>query len=166
MTKEKKPAKPAKKGAGKALPKPKTGSKPAPRPEDQERPKAPDPIRTMQDLRNAWDWGSPAAVQFFANCGRSHTTLTQAAHILGYHPETLIAEYSRRPALQNAYQEQKVGTTRRVVDALIRNALGGDVKAQMFFLRNRDPENFKDTQHHDVKNRQIFIEIGQDESGL
>lgn len=68
----------------------------------------------------------------------------QVASVLGVHQSTLIRKKKQHSSFLNAIEQGKAEGVAQVSNALFRKALDGNVTAQMFFLKTRDPENWAD----------------------
>jgi len=77
----------------------------------------------------------------------------QLAIALGINLKTLQKHRKLDHELQSAIDRGQVQGLADVSNSLYENALGGNVTAQIFFLKNRDPENWRDRfeQKLDVK---------------
>ena len=83
---------------------------------------------------------------------RDGLTEEEIAHNMGIRRETLW-EWKKNPELSNITNALKQG--KEVVDyivenALMKNALNGNVVAQIFWLKNRRPDRWRDKVEHEI----------------
>ena len=74
----------------------------------------------------------------------------QISACLGIVQKTLIEKKRAFSAFGNAIKIGKAKGIGTVTNALFQSAQNGSVPAQIFFLKNRDPENWKDVTAHSV----------------
>ena len=74
----------------------------------------------------------------------------QISACLGIVQKTLIEKKRAFSAFDNAIKIGKAKGIGTVTNALFESAKNGSVPAQIFFLKNRDPENWKDVTAHSV----------------
>lgn len=67
-----------------------------------------------------------------------------AAALIGTSREGLIRHVNKRPALKAAFREARDKTDERVVKRLFDKAIDGDTTAMIFWLKNRQPETWRD----------------------
>ena len=72
-------------------------------------------------------------------------TQEQIAYSLGISPMTLSRRKQEEPELEEALARGKAKGIEEVANALFDNALGGNAASQIFYLKARSPENWKDT---------------------
>jgi hypothetical protein len=74
----------------------------------------------------------------------------QISACLGINASTLIEKKRYFANFANAIKLGKAKGIGTVTNALFQSAQNGSVPAQIFFLKNRDPENWKDVTAHSV----------------
>ena len=77
-------------------------------------------------------------------------TQEQIAHNMGIAPQTLSTNKGTKPEVREAIERGQAKGIATVTNALMDNAQGGNLGAQCFYLKNRDPEHWSDRQdiHH------------------
>jgi len=83
-------------------------------------------------------------------------TLQQIAYSLGIHYDTLNERRKEYPEFSEAIKEGKALGIQKVTNALFEKATEGDNTAMIFYLKNRDPDNWEE-----VQKRRITGEDGQ-----
>ncbi len=83
-----------------------------------------------------------AKVESLASMGVSQTKI---AAVLGISRSTLIGKKKQNEAISAAIIRGRAQGVVAVANALQESAIGGNVQAQMFFLKNRAPEEWNDT---------------------
>jgi len=78
-------------------------------------------------------------------------TLEQIAHRLGVSYMTLLKKRRACAELEDAIQRGKAEGIDEVSNVLYEKALTGDNTAMIFYLKNRDPENWEDVQKREYK---------------
>ena len=68
------------------------------------------------------------------------------AYCIGIHPTTLSEKKYENEQLQEALKRGKAKGLAQITNALFEQALSGSVGAACFYLKNRDSENWTDTQ--------------------
>jgi hypothetical protein len=81
----------------------------------------------------------------------------QIATSIGCCQDTLIEKKKQYSELSEAIKKGKLAGVADVTNALYEKAMSGNVTAMIFFLKNRDPENWKDK--HEVKSDDEQIKI-------
>jgi len=91
-------------------------------------------------------------------------TKQQIALALGIHVATLCKKRLENAELTEAIKRGEANGIKTVTNALFTAAREGNITAQIFFLKNRDPENWKDRQYVDETRRIIpaDVEINKD----
>jgi hypothetical protein len=74
----------------------------------------------------------------------------QISACLGVRPETISVKKRAFTQFAQAISIGKAKGIGTVTNALFQSAQNGSVPAQIFFLKNRDPENWKDVTAHSV----------------
>ena len=83
----------------------------------------------------------PDQVQELASRGLSYE---QIALSLGINFKTLLSHRRNREEIQEAIDHGRAKGLKEVSNALYQAATNGNITAQIFYLKNRDPENWKD----------------------
>jgi hypothetical protein len=73
-------------------------------------------------------------------------TLEQIAYVLGICTDTLCVKKNEYPELSEAIKRGKAKGIAQITNKLHEKALEGDNTAMIFYLKNRDPENWQDVQ--------------------
>ena len=71
-------------------------------------------------------------------------TLNQISRVLGIATGTLCAKKVQYPELEEAIKTGRAMGVGHVSNALYQNAMDGNVTAQIFYLKNRAPDEWKD----------------------
>ena len=71
-------------------------------------------------------------------------TKSQIAYCLGFSADTLSRREKDTAAFAEAIKKGKAQGIADVANALYESAMGGSIPGQIFFLKNRDPSNWKD----------------------
>jgi transcriptional regulator with XRE-family HTH domain len=71
-------------------------------------------------------------------------TKEQIAYCLGFSADTLSRREKDSAAFAEAIKKGKSQGIADVANALYESAMGGSIPGQIFFLKNRDPQNWKD----------------------
>lgn len=90
----------------------------------------------------------------------------QIAASLGVNWKTLKARKTKLVEFSEALKRGKAVGITQVTNALFKNALEGNVGAQIFFLKNRDPENWADKRKIEADISQIIVKYYEDEKDL
>lgn len=77
----------------------------------------------------------------------------QIAAVLGIHPDTLIEKKKAYPDFSDAIKNGKAKGIATITNKLFQKAGEGDTTSMIFYLKNRDPENWMD-----VNNQRITVE--------
>jgi hypothetical protein len=77
-------------------------------------------------------------------------TQQQIGACLGVRPETISVKKRAFSQFAQAIKDGRSKGIGQVSNALFESALEGSVPAQIFFLKNRDPENWADVQQNQV----------------
>ncbi len=88
----------------------------------------------------------------------------QIARVLGISPQTFIEKRKKFPELVEALKRGEALGVSRVANALFLSAtVERNVTAQIFYLKNRDPDRWKDRRHIDETHRFDRPEVDIDE---
>lgn len=71
-------------------------------------------------------------------------TQEQIAHVIDLHPNTLSSKKKEVPELAEAIKKGRAKGVATITNSLFTKAKSGDNVSMIFFLKNRDPENWKD----------------------
>lgn len=74
-------------------------------------------------------------------------TMQQIAGCLGISERTLYTHQAENSQLQQSIKKGRAEGLAEISNALFEAAKAGNVTAQIFFLKNRDPENWRDSQY-------------------
>lgn len=75
---------------------------------------------------------------------REGLTDAQIAHNIGINPATIYDWKNKYPEFANALKKGKEVVDYEVENALLKRALSGDTTAQIFWLKNRKPKQWRD----------------------
>ena len=73
-------------------------------------------------------------------------TQEQIARCLGWNPATLYEKKKQFSEFSESIKKGQAKGLAEITNALFESAKGGNVTAQIFFLKNRDPESWRDKQ--------------------
>ena len=73
----------------------------------------------------------------------------QIAHCLGIGESTLFEKQKKDPEFMEALKRGRAAGLETVTNALMENALTGNVTAQIFYLKNRDPDKWQDRRQNE-----------------
>ena len=90
---------------------------------------------------------------------RDGLTDEQIAHNMGINYSTLRLWKDKYPALLAVLKEGKDVVDRAVENALYEAALKGNITAQIFWLKNRKPKDWREKPPEDAEDRRITIQI-------
>ena len=94
-------------------------------------------------------------------------TKEQIAYCLGFSADTLSRREKDFAAFAEAIKKGKAKGIADVANALYESAMGGSIPGQIFFLKNRDPANWKDRPepYQDENNAHPFliVQLGDDQ---
>jgi cytidylate kinase len=74
-------------------------------------------------------------------------TMDQIAHCLGIHGSTLYKNKAENTEFSEAIKRGRSKGIATITNALFVKAKNGDTTAQIFYLKNRDSDNWLDTKH-------------------
>ena len=80
----------------------------------------------------------------------------QIARIIGIHPNTFSTKVHEIHELNEAIKRGKAKGVATIANSLFKSARNGNITAQIFFLKNRDPDNWKDRHHIDETRRTVY----------
>lgn len=79
----------------------------------------------------------------------------QIAEKLGINPDTLYQYQKKYPEFSEALKRGKEIVDYEVENALLKNALDGNVTAQIYWLNNRKPKQWKNKRENEANNDEI-----------
>ena len=88
----------------------------------------------------------------------------QISQSLGISETLRCALMNNEPRFKTALEEGEALGIAQVTSYLMNSARGGNVTAQIFYLKNRDPDNWKDRRHIDETHRFSREDIDIDEN--
>ncbi len=86
---------------------------------------------------------------------RDGLTNEQIAEKLGINPDTLYKYQKEYPEFSEALKKGKEHIDYEVENALLKSALSGNITAQIFWLKNRKPNRWKDKIEHKADNEEL-----------
>ncbi|MCB6366523.1 helix-turn-helix domain-containing protein [Intestinibacillus massiliensis] len=89
-------------------------------------------------------WLEPDGLTRLAGWARDGLTQAQVAGRLGVSLRTLAVWQRRFPEIADALRRGKEVVDYEVENALLQSALGGSTTAQIFWLKNRKPDKFRE----------------------
>ena len=84
---------------------------------------------------------------------RDGLTNEQIAHNMGVHRDTLNEWKKKHPDISDTLKRGKEVVDIQVENALLQSALSGNVTAQIFWLKNRKPNQWKDKRETEVSGK-------------
>ncbi|MBE0601363.1 MAG: helix-turn-helix domain-containing protein, partial [Firmicutes bacterium] len=92
------------------------------------------------------EWLEPDGLILLQGWAREGLTEEQIAHNMGISRETLRVWKKKYSGISVALKKGKAVVDFAVENALLKKALGGDTTAQIFWLKNRKPDVWRDRQ--------------------
>lgn len=89
----------------------------------------------------------PAKVEAFAAQG---LTVKQIAHCLDVGRSTLYERMGSKANVLDAIKRGRAKGIGTITNALFASAKGGNITAQIFYLKNRQPDEWSDRRYHEV----------------
>ena len=86
---------------------------------------------------------------------RDGLTNEQIAEKLGINPDTLYQYQKKYPEFSETLKKGKEIVDFQVENALLKNALAGNVTAQIYWLNNRKPKQWKNKRENETNNDEI-----------
>jgi hypothetical protein len=93
---------------------------------------------------------TPEILQKTEDLAAKGLTQAQISACLGIVPKTLIEKKRAFSEFSNAIKNGRAKGLGTITNALFDSAVKGSVPAQIFYLKNRDPDNWADVQAHNV----------------
>lgn len=95
-------------------------------------------------------WLTDEGLTLIQGWAREGLTNEQIAHNMGISRETLNQWRKKYPAISDTLKKGKEVVDFEVENALLNKALSGDVTAQIFWLKNRKPKQWRDKPEQDL----------------
>ena len=92
---------------------------------------------------------------------RDGFTNEQIAEKLGINPDTLYQYQKKYPEFSETLKRGKEIVDYQVENALLKNALDGNVTAQIYWLNNRKPKQWKNKRESIEKNNEEITKVEQ-----
>lgn len=105
------------------------------------------------------EWSSPENIAVINGWAMAGLTVADIAHNIGIAKKTLYQWIKQNIAICNALKNGRDVADQKVVNALYANALKGDTTAQIFWLKNRKGNDWRDKQDHSIDFPQGDIEV-------
>lgn len=99
-------------------------------------------------------WISEEGLIRIQGWARDGLTNKQIAEKIGVAPKTFYDWLKRYSNLCNSLKENKDVVDRKVENALLKNALNGNVTAQIFWLKNRKPNEWREKREAEANEAQ------------
>lgn len=109
-------------------------------------------------------WLEPDGLLLLEGWARDGLTDEQLAGKLGINPATLYDWKNKYPKISEALKRGKEVVDYEVENALLNKALGGDTTAQIFWLKNRRPDKWRDKPEMSALLRDAVKEDGLSQS--
>ena len=90
------------------------------------------------------DWITPEGLLKIEGWARGGLTDKQIAHNIGISQATLYEWKKQFPELSDTLKKSKDVVDRMVENALFKNAIEGNTTAQIFWLKNRKPDKWRE----------------------
>lgn len=95
------------------------------------------------------EWLEPEGLLRIEGWARDGLTEEQIAHNMGISAKTLYNWKEKHLQLLQALKRGKEVVDRQVENALFENAINGNTTAQIFWLKNRKPDKWRDKQEYE-----------------
>lgn len=95
------------------------------------------------------DWITPEGLLRIEGWARDGLTDKQIAHNIGISHATLYEWKKQFPELSDTLKKSKDVVDRMVENALFKNAIEGNTTAQIFWLKNRKPDKWREKPVYD-----------------
>ena len=99
-------------------------------------------------------WVEPEGLALREGWAREGLTEEQIGRRMDVSPSTLRSWKRRFPQLAEALRKGREVVDFQVESALLQNALGGNLNAQIFWLKNRRPDKYRDKPEGDGPGRE------------
>lgn len=90
------------------------------------------------------DWLTPEGLLKIEGWARDGLTDEQVANNMGINPSTLYDWKKKYPKISDTLKKSKDVVDRMVENALFKNAIEGNTTAQIFWLKNRKPDKWRE----------------------
>lgn len=90
------------------------------------------------------EWLEPDGLLLIEGWARDGLTNEQIAYNMGISRETLNQWCNKYPDIADTLKRSKEVVDRQVENALFKNAMDGNITAQIFWLKNRKPKEWRD----------------------
>lgn len=101
-------------------------------------------------------WLEPEGLMLLEGWARDGLTDEQIASNIKINPATLYDWKNRHPEISEALKKGKEVIDYQVENALLEKALGGDTTAQIFWLKNRRPDKWRDKPKDENEGNIVF----------
>lgn len=101
-------------------------------------------VKTMAAKGKYADWITPEGLLKIEGWARDGLTDKQIAHNIGISHATLYEWKKQFPELSDTLKKSKDVVDRMVENALFKNAIEGNTTAQIFWLKNRKPDKWRE----------------------
>lgn len=95
------------------------------------------------------EWLEPEGLLRIEGWARDGLTDEQIARNIGINPATLYEWKKKYPEISKSLKRSKDVADRQVENALFENAINGNITAQIFWLKNRKPDKWRDKQEYE-----------------
>nr|DAG81504.1 MAG TPA: terminase small subunit [Caudoviricetes sp.] len=95
------------------------------------------------------EWLEPEGLLKIEGWARDGLTDEQIAQNMGINPTTLYEWKKKYPKISESLKRSKDVADRQVENALFKNAINGNITAQIFWLKNRKPDKWRDKQEYE-----------------
>lgn len=95
------------------------------------------------------EWLEPEGLLKIEGWARDGLTDEQIAQNMGINPTTLYEWKKKYPEISKSLKRSKDVADRQVENALFENAISGNITAQIFWLKNRKPDKWRDKQEYE-----------------
>ncbi len=95
-------------------------------------------------------WLEPEGLTLLTGWARDGLIDEQIAHNMGINKATLYDWKKKYPDISDALKEGKEVVDIQVENALLKNALNGNITAQIFWLKNRRPDKWREKREVEV----------------
>lgn len=112
-------------------------------------------------------WLEPEALILLEGWARDGSTDKDIAKNIGITETTLYEWKKKYPEFSEALKKGKEVIDYKVENALLMNAIGGDTTAQIFWLKNRRPDKWRDKQNIEhtggLNVRNVYEDMSEEE---
>ena len=108
-------------------------------------------------------WLTEEGLPLLSAWARDGLTDEQIAHNMGVSPRSLYYYKEKYPTLADALKVNKEVSDIQVENALYKAAVEGNITAQIFWLKNRRSDKWRDKQNFEVENIKPVVIAGDDD---